>query len=114
MDRSFEAEKRFSGIIKSSDEEREWIANEHFNFLEAISCLYNNRLVSKFSREWCKDVVLNNLAAIQAMPWLHDTFIKSVTREDTYKELQVFLKKYKKEITSLANAHSNGVLNIDK
>jgi hypothetical protein len=39
------------------------------------------------------------------MPWLHEDFEKSVTNDDTYKELYIFLKKHKAEITNLVQAH---------
>ena len=37
MDRVFEAERRFAEINKVDDDEKEWIANEHFNFLEGMA-----------------------------------------------------------------------------
>lgn len=105
MDRSFEAEKQFSTIKIATEDEKEWIANEHFNFLEGLACLYNHKLINRFAREWCKDVLANNLAAIQMMIWLHKSFQKSVTKDDTYKELAIFLKRHKLEIESLVQAH---------
>lgn len=105
MDIIFEAERQFATIKTVSDSDKRWIINEHFNRLEAISCLYNNELVNKHSREWCKDVLINNLGSIQIMPSLHDQFQHSVTKPDTYKEIMIFLKRHRREIDAFAQTH---------
>lgn len=105
MDRSFEAERKFATIKTVQEEEKSWIANEHFNFLEGLACLYNNNLVNKYTKEWCKDILKNNLATIKMMASLCERFQNSVTNQDTYKEIGIFLKKHGHEIEALVQVH---------
>lgn len=84
--------------LAKNDEEKVFFLNEHFNRLEAIAHLYNQRKFGSATHELCRDSLLNHLAAFSIQAETRNRLERTVTAGNTYEYLQKFCKENRKAL----------------
>lgn len=94
----FQENERKLAATDWDDDQRSFIIREHFNFLEGVTHLYNTGRLPGKTREMCKDILINHIAALHTSKEAVFLFEMSVTNVDTYAEIGKFLRENKAEI----------------